>query len=562
MASGGPLRWVFELLDKVSGPAKSMETALTRVERALRQNQETTRRTGRETENWGRKLGDVALDSFVNLAERAWHAVKGIGEAFGETVIGGLAFKENTLASFEAILGSKQAAQDLFKEAARIARLTPFQTQDVVQSYSKLLGAGFNPKEVGVLNQAIGDVSALQGFSPEVFGGIIRQFAEFRAGVPVQMRHIQAVLTESSGAGIGYQQIGEQLAKQLGLATPQMGIEALHSGEVTGEQFMTAFVDAVAKKGGGGKVGTILLKQAGTLKGLWSNITSIPADTIFAFADNLKGMETIKGVMRNIIDLFDQTTTTGQRFQRVVENIVDSLLTGVFGPYEGEAGKAAIQTQMERFLSWAEGIKWKDVFRDLGTSLKEIADTVHIIVTPLRWLGTAFGGTGKFLGYLASQGNQMPTEEMYYQRALENGRQAQAGLAQGLIENMGIVSKAAGLAGQAAEQGTADALEVQSPSKVFAELGRYSALGYAEGLSRGMPDIGATLGDLSAQKGDGSSGGRGGVVHIHEGAFPIVVQGGGAPEDVARQLRPALQREIVAIFEDLGMEVGMEGAGA
>lgn len=565
-ASAGPLQWVFELLDKVSGPAKRMETQLQKVEAALHRNSDALERAKKGAGGFGGMLQSLELNSFVDLLGKAWGALKGIGEAFGKTVIGSLAFKESTLASFEMILGSKQAAGDLFKEAARIAKLTPFNTQDVVENYSQLLGAGYNPKETGVLFQALGDISALSDFDPQVFSGITQQLAEMKAMGQVQWRHVQAVLTHSGKAGVGAIQIGEQVSNMLGLNNAQAGAEMLKGGELTGEQFAYAFVEAVRKKGGQGQVGAILMRQSETLKGLWSNITSIPTDTIFAFADNLKGINVLKGAMKTIINLFDTATPVGKRFQETIEHISDSILQGVFGPFQGKGGEEFFQEKMESFLAWAQSVDWIGTFKDVGTTLKTIGEAAMYAAKGINLLGSAFGAGGKAIGWLANEVYNGPqaTPEMYAAAALRNGRRAQEGLAQGLIDNMDIVNRAAGLTGDNAAGSTASALKIKSPSGVFEELGRYSAEGYAIGLSSGMPDVAASLADMSGA-GPGAAGGasssRGGTVNIHEGAFPIIINAGsGDVEDLARQLRPALLREVMGIFEGLGMEVGMEGA--
>lgn len=574
MAAGSPLSWVFELIDRMSKPALAVDDALTRVERSLKRADAATKglsgglaSAAGSAKSFGGGLSAVALDSFTNLLEKAWTGIKAVGNAFGDTVLKSLAFKESTLASFEAILGSKKAAQDLFHEAARIAKLTPFQTQDVVKNYSQLLGAGFKPHEVGVLNQAIGDVSALQGFDQDVFTGIIRQFSEFRAGIPVQMRHWQSVIMHSAGAGIGLPQIGEQLSNVLGLkGGATAGIDALHAGTVTGEQFMQAFVNAVAQKGKG-KVGTILMAQGETLAGLWSNIQSISTDTVFAFADNLKGVNALKAAMHTVIDLFDTATPTGKRFLGVVERITDALLSSIFGPLaKGKEGDFYIQAEMDRFLSWAEGKDWEATFGDIAAGVSKLVTALDLFIS-IGGAAVTVAETlyAPFSNLSASIARHQ--KEAYVGRAAagstfdEQGRLITGGVARGMALSADqVYRQAIGLAdGTRKAFAGKDGIDAHSPSRVFEELGRFSAEGYARGFA-GSGDVGATLGQLAASSAEGGGAGRGGTVHIHEGAFPIHVQGGGDAEETARQLRPVLLREIIALFEGLGMEVGMEGA--
>lgn len=567
MPAGGPLRWVFELIDKMSKPARTVDDALTRVERSLKRADGATNRLSQQmksaagsSSSFKKGLSALELDSFTNLMGKGWGLVKGIGEAFGDTVIKSLAFKESTLASWEMLLGSKAAAQDLFKEAAQLAKVTPFGTQDVVDSYAQLLSAGFKRNEVGVLFQGLSDISSLSDFDPAGIKAITTQLAQMKGFGKVQMQDLRPILSVSSKAGIGMEAIYGQLAQDMG--TSPTAVAAMEqSGEISADQFIFSFMKAIAKKGGG-KLGSITQVQSKSLKGLWSNIQAIPTDIVFGFANNLKGVDVLKGALQTVINLFDNATPLGKRFQTVMENITDSLLQGIFGDLAGERGQLALEEKMKSFLTWAESVDWKGTFQGLVDVLKDIATTagaVASVVGPLLRFGH---GVVKGAAEVAAEvaGGLQPTEAMLYEQAVKNGRAMRAGLNAGITADQ-VYTDAVRLAdmmraGFAGPEG----IDAHSPSRVFEDLGRYSAEGYARGFA-GSSDIGATLGQLVAGKVEGgNSGGRGGVVHIHEGAFPISVQGGGDADETARQLRPALLREIIALFESLGMEVGVEGA--
>lgn len=567
MPAGGPLRWVFELIDKMSKPARSVDDALTRVERSLKRADVSTRGLARvmasaagSARTFGSGLSAVALDSFTNLLGKAWTGVKYLGDKFGDVVIKSLAFKESTLASWEMLLGSKAAAQDLFKEAAQLAKVTPFSTQAVVESYAGLLSAGFKKQEVGVIFQGLSDISSLSDFDPGGMQSIVAQLAQMKGKGKLLMDDLKPILNVSSKAGVGMEAIFGQLAEDLG--TSSTAVAAMETaGEISADQFIFSFMKAIAKKGGG-KLGSITQVQSKSLRGLWSNIQAIPTDVVFGFADNLKGVDVLKGALQTVINLFDNATPLGKRFQSVMENITDSLLQGVFGDLTGDTGKLALETKMKSFLTWAESVDWKATFKGLVDVLKDIGTAAEVmwkVVGPLLRFGHGLvkGAAEIASGMVETASGQM-SERQYYDANLANGRAARAGLNKGITADQvyqDAVRLADGMrAGFAGPQG----IDAHSPSRVFEDLGRYSAEGYARGFA-GSSDVGATLGQLAAGK-TGDGGGRGGVVHIHEGAFPITVQGGGDAEETARQLRPALLREIIALFESIGMEVGVEGA--
>jgi len=559
-ASSGPLKWVFELLDRVSGPAKRMETALTRAEAALRRNTQALASAGAGAGRFRQSLDALNLDAFLNIASRVGSALRGIGEYFGKTVVGSLAMKESTLASFEMILGTKEAAKDLFDEAAKMAKLTPFGTQDVVDAYSGLLAAGFKRDEVTTVFQGLSDISALSDFDPAGMKAIALQLAQMKGLGKVTMADLKPILSVSSKAGIGMEAIYGELAKEIG-TSPQAVAAMEGGGQISADRFIYAFMQTIANKGGGA-VGKITERQSETLRGLWSNFQSIPTDVIFGFAENMKGVDALKGALKTVIKLFDSSTVVGKRFQQAMERITDSLLRGIFGPFQGNAGDLFFQEKMESFLAWAEGVDWGAAFRDLGTTLQGIGNAAMYVAKAINAIGTAFGTTGKWLGeaagWVSTLGDR--SEKDLYNAALANGKKVREGLAAGTYgahQDAAVTAQkyAAGFAGP---QG----IDAHSPSRVFEELGRFSAMGYAQGLSAGMPGVARSLGEMASPgAASGSQKGAGGTVHIHEGAFPIVVQGGsGDPEELARQLRPALLETVTSIFEGLGMEVGAEGA--
>lgn len=552
----------------MSKPARNIDIALSGVERKLRLADTASKLLSRTLAGaasasigFGRGLSAVGIDAFTNLAGKAWSAVRGIGAAFGDTVLKSLAFKESTLASWEMLLGTKQAAKDLFKEAAQLAKVTPFGTQDVVESYAQLLSAGFKKEEVGTIFQGLSDISALSDFDPGGMKAIATQLAQMKGFGKVQMQDLRPILSVSSKAGIGLEAIYGQLAKDLG-TSPQAVAAMEQSGNISADQFIYSFMQAIAKKGGGA-VGKITQVQSKSLRGLWSNLTSIPTDVVFGFGDNMKGIDALKGAMQSVIELFNDANPLGKRFQAVMENITDSLLTSVFGELAaGKDGKLPLEAQLTAFVDWAEKVDWKATFKGLIDVLKDIvttAESMWKVIGPILRFGHGVVKGAAELAAGVAMGPQ-PSERMLEEQALKNGQRVRDGLNQGAAAEM-VRKDAARLAqGYLGAFAGPEGIDAHSPSKAFEELGRYSAQGYALGVSKGKPDVSATLGDLVSQKGGAAGEGRGGVVHVHEGAFPVVIQGGGGAEDLARQLRPALLREVIGLFESIGMEVGMEGA--
>ena len=96
-------------------------------------------------------------------------------------------------------------------------------------------------------------------------------------------------------------------------------------------------------------------------------------------------------------------------------------------------------------------------------------------------------------------------------RRPEAGKNAAAGLAQGMRAGIPDVVAAGKELGDAAKASTAAALDAHSPSREYARLGAFSAQGYTEGVEGGTPVVRSAVGAMVAPPSSSSraAGGRG-----------------------------------------------------
>lgn len=142
--------------------------------------------------------------------------------------------------------------------------------------------------------------------------------------------------------------------------------------------------------------------------------------------------------------------------------------------------------------------------------------------------------------------------------------------AAGLLGEKSKVYNAAVDVGDAAHAGVKDALKINSPSRVFMDLGSMSAQGFGIGLSKGMDEA---YGDIPAPTARGGAptptaqpgaraAGAGGGVHVHFDA-PIAVHAGERPgaelaEEIVSRLRDLVPHDLAALFEQVAAESGAE----
>src|SRR5574343_1527273 len=131
------LSWMFEMVDKITGPARRAGGALAALANQFK-----------NTEAAARKASGSMFDVFAGTLSAAGvmkvaGAVWDVGAGFMDAAVGALSFRENALAAFETLLKNKDTAKAVLDEARVLGAKTPFETRDVVDIYKKLVGSGF-----------------------------------------------------------------------------------------------------------------------------------------------------------------------------------------------------------------------------------------------------------------------------------------------------------------------------------------------------------------------------------------------------------------------------------
>lgn len=280
--------------------------------------------------------GIGAITIAANEAAKAFTAMGKAALGVSKWAIDKLTFKESTLATMEILTGDKKTAQGLFSSAMRMAGKTPFSVSTVSGAYQKLLGAGFGADQVGTVFQGIGDVAAMNGFDESVISRMADTFAQIKGRGKFVTEEMKQAFNAGGGA-ITIKGVYEEIAKSMNIGADQVE-KAMARGEVAASTGINAILKVIQSKSGG-KVGGALLKQSGTLGGLLSTIRDIPTMLLYSLdLEGSKGFGALKGALQNVIQLFDTTSESGQRFSRYLTGIIDSLWTNVLQPLTGPEG--------------------------------------------------------------------------------------------------------------------------------------------------------------------------------------------------------------------------------
>lgn len=120
------------------------------------------------------------------------------------------------------------------------------------------------------------------------------------------------------------------------------------------------------------------------------------------------------------------------------------------------------------------------------------------------------------------------------------------------IRDPGAVAAAFSIFGQNAVNALKEKLGIHSPSRVFEELGNYSAEGFAVGLESGAPKARASLSSLASGPIGSGSGTRSITLEIGQ----IVIQGVDGAEEMVERLGEKIMERIVTGLDEVALSGG------
>lgn len=580
------LRWMFELMDRMSGPGQRIASSLGDVEKRLAGAGKGSRGLGDAAGfasdkfmKWGAGLG-----GWLSLAEAAKDVIFGIAQAtvdgamaFGSFGIKMLSFKESTLTSFELMTGTKEAAKDIYDQAVQFGRLTPFETEDVVAGFKQLMAAGFNKEDVGTIFAGLGDVAAASGFDKSVIQGMAIQMAQVKAYGKLQMVDLRVMANQMAQAGVGLGAVFEKIGKNLGVSTAKVQ-DLMGKGLVNADVGILSIMQAIQDRASKGNLGDLMMRQSTTVSGLLSTLRSAAGDFFLTWDKGLEspGMAAFKGLLVNLVSIFDTTTATGQRFQLVITNAFNALLAPLSqfsGPGGMEMlvrifeGAVAIGSNLIGMFVTVASTLWDVVspmfslfgamgtgsaaFEGWGYVLKAVAAVLGVLIDGIIILGTALGYilfvVGRFGQFLFDIFKSLAD---FIIQGLLAGLTLQGGLVWQAMTDL-----AGGIKGA-----FTGALGIKSPSRIFQQYGRYTAQGYTKGLEGSLAGVDASVGTLAGTATGAAETPAGGSRSAGPMSVSITVQvdnsGHQDGDAIAARLAELLPSQVAGLFDQLAMEAG------
>lgn len=311
-------------------------------------------------------IGGLALSGVTAAAGAAVDLAKWSGEAalsFGKMAISSQAMRENSVKGFESMYGNTELANRLVDQSIRIAKLTKFDTPEVIETFNNLAFSGkFKADVLPMLFSAGADIGSARGTRKGEL------FLKWMGELNSQPEAFWGGFKGAAVAGPGLESAMDALLARTNISTKgttkRMAImKAMRTGQISKTDAMNALLDAVQStydKGEGGALmplGTMAKNQgSGTWEGLLSNIRNGLQDVLAMRLPADHPMTKFKGLLVEVNSLFDEQTDRGRRFQAMMARLVEDvfLVFDIDPQNTGKIGKA-----MDNLLGMAEALEEK-----------------------------------------------------------------------------------------------------------------------------------------------------------------------------------------------------------
>lgn len=350
------LKWVLELKDALSAPAQAAAGSLVQLQIELKQTERQL--TSLEKAAHGFTVGKGLLGLATGGLSLVGDIVGGVQEAvtgFAKLALSGYSFREETTIAFQQLLGTAEGANSLFENALRVAKLTKFETRDVVTLYSDLLAGGFKVGDLNTLVAGLADVGTAKGAQgPEKMA----QLEHALLKVQSQGKLTADALGEISLV-VSRTDINTALAKSLGIKetdTKKLSDKVaaiLKKGAVDATTGIGAVMDAIRTRlDPGGQLGDLAKAQSETLAGVYSNFKEGFANLFMSpETQSLSGFKTLKETLKLVSGFMDGSTAKGKQLLTVVNRLVEDLLRVV------QLDPANAEKSFDKMLGWLEGLE-------------------------------------------------------------------------------------------------------------------------------------------------------------------------------------------------------------
>ena len=472
--------------------------------------------------------------------------------------------KRSLMLQWQAMLGSRQAAEDLDAAISQIATTSPL-TKDALEGFgSALAKAGLQGDQ---LRQSLETLAIAQAVSGEAASSALQRVIKTSSAKGAFQLPVKA-LAES---GLEIPKVLGELAKLTGKSLAQVDDE-LAAGKISVADGLAALNAATRARWG-----DVAAKQALSLGSQFGKLK----DSIGDLFENA-AIEPFLIALKSVLDLFSENSVTGKA--------LGAIMTEVFGGLSNVLARllptirviigSLILGMLEVWIATKPVREALAKVFDFGDEGSTLVDTIGLLakavgmglVVAVTASAAAFGAFATALRVVMAVARPV----MAALNFVVDGLQTVVGVVLETASNIGgaiIDGIVGGISAGAstvwdALKGLAlgavgavkETLGIASPSRVFAQLGAFTAEGFVGGLEAGTADVGTTLDSMvtptvgsTAGATPTSAGARAGS-RVDVGGITMTING----VQNAEQLQSVLPTLLAQAFEQIGFQVGAE----
>jgi hypothetical protein len=469
------------------------------------------------------------------------------------------AFKRETIAAFTFLTGSAKVGVETLNIIRSIEGSVPELESTLAERAKGLLTAGLDPSKLKAQLLTLSNVAAVAG----------------EEGMTKLQNLQEKILTQGQFkfAGKALKGTGvteSDLAKQLGLPGPRALDAALKAGTISVDKGLDAMSSVINRKFGGAAE-----EKVKTLSGLSNKLH----DNIFKIFEDVKTGPFIDGLL-SIVNLFDQSSSSGKFFKWIVEGIFNKgfkesggILLGVKHGIQQVIIKGlelyiAMKPTIATFKKlWDQAKKSEDLKLALmgvaavaivvggaigiaaGTLLVLSAATVAVVAAVGLGVGWVISKVFKFILTVPKRLGE--AKEAIKAKITDWIH----GIIEGILAGVKGVKAAVNVLAAAMPKALGDKLEIKSPSRVGFKQGLMFPAGVAEGMKAGSNQVTAAAATVasaaSSGGGDRASSSSSLTIQVMPGA--VVIHGGqGESTMTLTETALAMMLEKIALSEGLG----------
>jgi hypothetical protein len=497
------LRWYLKLFDDVSAPARAAEHALAKLREEFKDNEKVMGGFDKELKKVREDIAKIKLNPgqfkelevarkelqklrseaggmggggaggglmaglaggamvagaglLVGAAEKIGSVMMKAGSLvldFAHEAINEAAKAETRKLSFEVMLG-KEGAKQALDDIEEMSKKTKFDEDEIADAMRPLLLTGMRAGEdMANAITAATDLEVVTGGGIGAVQGTLDLIKKIRSKDMISEKQLEQV-------GLNGKVFFADIAKQLG-TTAEIAKKKLSAKELGSDMVLGTIYRTIAAQQGGA-LGIMSGKSAETVEAKLNKLANLPGDYMKKMLES-EGFTKFSQSLTRVLDGLSPESENGKRIFAALEDVFNKLmgwieqLTTAEGMKSVAEGFTLVGDVVSITMTAVKGLVWfvKELYREISN-----------VVAPFIEIGKAAAYIGDAIGDNLAKANNAIVENV------DAGFRSASGFFSKVGEELGF----------GVEQGARDKLQVHSPSRVFEEIGRNTAEGFAIGV--------------------------------------------------------------------------------